>query len=71
MFNLLKSVMSDKSDDDVPRYCTAVIVAAGSGKRMKSEENKQFMKLRILTGNDLETSKVPLSVLFCIIEKNT
>lgn len=45
MFNLLKSVMSDKSDDDVPRYCTAVIVAAGSGKRMKSEENKQFMKL--------------------------
>lgn len=29
------------------------------------------MKLKILTGNDLETSKVPLSVLFCIIEKNT
>lgn len=27
------------------------------------------MKLRILTGNDLETSKVPLSVLFCIIEQ--
>ena len=23
-----------------------------------------------MTGNDLETSKVPLSVLFCIIEKN-
>ena len=24
-----------------------------------------------MTGNDLETSIVPLSVLFCIIEKNT
>ena len=23
-----------------------------------------------MTGNDLETSKVPLSVLFCIVEKN-
>ena len=23
-----------------------------------------------MTGNDLETSEVPLSVLFCIIEKN-
>ena len=23
-----------------------------------------------MIGNDLETSKVPLSVLFCIIEKN-
>nr|DAP55652.1 MAG TPA: hypothetical protein [Caudoviricetes sp.]DAY54526.1 MAG TPA: hypothetical protein [Caudoviricetes sp.] len=24
-----------------------------------------------MIGNDLETRKVPLSVLFCIIEKNT
>ena len=23
-----------------------------------------------MTGNDLETSEVPISVLFCIIEKN-
>ena len=29
------------------------------------------MKLRILTGNDLETSKVPLSVLFCTNQKDT
>ena len=27
-------------------------------------------RIKIRTGNDLETSKVPLSVLFCIIEKN-
>ena len=33
-------------------------------------ENKRFTELKIPTGNDLETSKVPLSVLFCIIEKN-
>ena len=33
-------------------------------------ENKRFTKFKIATGNDLETSEVPLSVLFCIIEKN-
>ena len=33
-------------------------------------ENKRFTELEFTTGNDLETSEVPLSVLFCIIEKN-
>ena len=33
-------------------------------------ENKIFTEFEFATGNDLETSKVPLSVLFCIIEKN-
>lgn len=33
-------------------------------------ENKLFTEFEFATGNDLETSKVPLSVLFCIIEKN-
>ena len=32
--------------------------------------NKQFTEFDFTTGNDLETSEVPLSVLFCIIEKN-
>ena len=33
-------------------------------------ENKRFTELEFATGNDLETSEVPLSVLFCIIQKN-
>ena len=33
-------------------------------------ENKRFTKFEITTGNDLETSEILLSVLFCIIEKN-
>ena len=33
-------------------------------------DNKQFTELEFMTDNDLETSEVPLSVLFCIIEKN-
>ena len=33
-------------------------------------ENKRFTEFNFTTGNDLETSKVPLSVLSCIIEKN-
>ena len=35
-----------------------------------SLKNKRFTELEFITGNDLETSKVPLYVLFCIIEKN-
>jgi hypothetical protein len=33
-------------------------------------ENKRFTEFIFATGNDLETSEVPLSVLFCIIGKN-
>ena len=33
-------------------------------------ENKRFAEFEFMTGNNLETSKVPLSVLLCIIEKN-
>ena len=33
-------------------------------------ENERFTELEFTTGNDLETSEVSLSVLFCIIEKN-
>ena len=33
-------------------------------------ENKRFTEFEITTGNDLETSEILLSVLFCIIEKN-
>ena len=33
-------------------------------------ENERFTEIEFTTGNDLETSEVPLSVLFCIIEKN-
>ena len=33
-------------------------------------ENQQFTEFVFTTGNDLETSEVPLSVLFCIIQKN-
>ena len=33
-------------------------------------ENKRFTEFEFATGNDLETSEVPLSVLFCIIVKN-
>ena len=35
-----------------------------------SLKNKRFTELEFAIGNDLETSKVLLSVLFCIIEKN-
>ena len=33
-------------------------------------ENKRFTEFEFATGNDLETSEVPLSVLFCFIKKN-
>ena len=33
-------------------------------------ENKQFTEFKFTIGNDLETSEVPVSVLFCIVEKN-
>ena len=33
-------------------------------------ENKRFTEFEFTTGNDLGTNKVPISVLFCIIEKN-
>ena len=33
-------------------------------------ENKRVTEFKFTTGDDLETSEVPLSVLFCIIEKN-
>ena len=33
-------------------------------------ENERFTEFDFATGNDLETSEVPLSVLFCIIENN-
>ena len=33
-------------------------------------ENERFTEFEFTTGNDLETSEILLSVLFCIIEKN-
>ena len=33
-------------------------------------ENKRLTEFDFATGNNLETTKVSLSVLFCIIEKN-
>lgn len=45
MFNLFKSVMGDSSGDEPPQRCTAVIVAAGRGERMRQDTSKQFIKL--------------------------
>ena len=52
----------DKEEDNLPLLETLYFFFL--------TENKIFTEFEFETANDLETSKVPLSVLFCIIEKN-
>ncbi len=49
-------------DDDYIRSKTLLFIFLA--------ENKRFTEFEFATGNDLETSEVPLSVLFCFIKKN-
>ena len=55
----LTTMMQNREAIDLPYKKTLLFIFLA--------ENKRFTEFEFATGNDLETSEVPSSVLFCII----